>query len=164
MQMHSGAPRHWSCLIQRIDVWSGFMTMWIGIADDAQAKRMVFENIFNEKSFYAKFRIRTLSKLEKNVLHKKSGNSSCWLDRACGISNYMFYKSLLNYGYDEYARKIVKKTVEIFGRSIEECGHMYEHYDPDIGEVVNNFSFQIWNFLVNNMLAWYEGRETVSEF
>lgn len=164
LKMHIGAPRHWSCLIQRIDVWSGFMAMWAGIADESQAKRMVFENMFNEKTFYAKFGIRTLSKLEKMYCIKKSGNPSCWLGPVWGISNYMCYKSLVNYGYDEYARKIVEKTVEIFGRSIEECGQMYEYYDPDTGEGVNNPGFQSWNFLVNNMLAWYEGRETVSEF
>ena len=38
---HAGCPRHWNTLIQRIDVWSGFLAMWAGIADEEQAKRMV---------------------------------------------------------------------------------------------------------------------------
>ena len=25
--LHSGMPRHWNCLIQRIDCWTGFMAM-----------------------------------------------------------------------------------------------------------------------------------------
>lgn len=30
--LHKGCPRHWNLLIQRIDVWSGFLAMWAGIA------------------------------------------------------------------------------------------------------------------------------------
>ena len=42
--LHSGCPRNWNTLIQRIDVWSGFMAMWAGIATKEQAERMVKEN------------------------------------------------------------------------------------------------------------------------
>ena len=47
--LHSGAPRHWNCLIQRIGVWTGFMTLWNGIATKEQAERMVKEHFNNEK-------------------------------------------------------------------------------------------------------------------
>jgi putative isomerase len=32
IKLHSGYPRDYDCLIQRIDVWSGFLAMWAGIA------------------------------------------------------------------------------------------------------------------------------------
>ena len=163
-QLHKGAPRHWNCLIQRIDVWSGFMAMWAGIADKDRAERMVRENMLNEKTFYAEFGVRTLSKLEKMYCIKESGNPSCWLGPVWGISNYMCFRALADYGYTDEARSLVEKTVRILGRSIEECGHMHEYYNPDTGEGVSNPGFQSWNFLVNNMLAWYEGREYVREF
>jgi putative isomerase len=41
---------------------------------------------------------------------------------------------------------------------------MHEYYHPDTGEGVHNLSFQSWNLLVNNMIAWLEGRERVVEF
>ena len=49
--LHSGAPRHWDCLIQRIEVWSGFMALWAEIATKEQAERMVEEHFYNEKTF-----------------------------------------------------------------------------------------------------------------
>lgn len=74
--LHSGCPRHWSLLIQRIGVWSGFLAMWAGIATKEQAERMVNEHYFNEKTFNAPYGVRTLSKLEKMYLITKSGNPS----------------------------------------------------------------------------------------
>ena len=52
----------------------------------------------------------------------------------------------------------------MFGRGIEKYGEMHEYYDPETGEGVHNISFQSWNLLVNNMIAWLEGRERVVEF
>lgn len=52
------------CDYSKNDVWSGFMAMWAGIADECQAKRMVRENMMNLETFNAKYGIRTLSKLE----------------------------------------------------------------------------------------------------
>ena len=39
-KMHSGAPRNWDCLIQRLGSWSSFLALWSGIATPEQAKRM----------------------------------------------------------------------------------------------------------------------------
>lgn len=38
-KLHSSCPRHWSTLIQRIDVWSCFLPMWAGLATPEQAER-----------------------------------------------------------------------------------------------------------------------------
>lgn len=162
--VHSGMPRSWDCLIQRIDVWSGFMALWAGIADDEKAERVVRENLENEKTFCAKYGIRTLSRLEKMYTIEKSGNPSCWLGPIWGISNYMCFKGLVNYGFDEEARDLVEKTVCLFGQDLEKNGVLHEYYDPDSGEGVNNPGFQNWNLLVNNMLAWYENKPVIWEF
>ena len=52
-KMHKGCPRNYSFLLQKIDVWSGFMTMWANIATPEQADRMVKENYLNERTFYS---------------------------------------------------------------------------------------------------------------
>ena len=163
-QLHSGAPRHWDCLIRKIDVWSGFMAMWAGIAAGKRAERMVHENMMCEKTFNAKYGIRTLSKLEKMYCIRKTGNPSCWLGPVWGISNYMCFRSLVKYGYNSEARILAEKTIYVMGNSIQQCGQMHEYYNPDTGDGVNNPGFQSWNFLVNNMIAWYEGRKYISEF
>lgn len=162
--VHCGMPRSWDCLIQRIDVWSGFMALWAGIADEKKAERVVRENLENEKTFCAKYGIRTLSPLEKMYSIVKSGNPSCWLGPIWGISNYMCFKGLVNYGFMGEARELTEKTVSLFGQDLEKNGLLHEYYDPDSGEGVNNPGFQNWNLLVNNMLAWYENKPVIWEF
>ncbi len=156
--LHSGMPRHWDCLIQRIDVWSGFLAMWAGIATSEQAERIVKENMMNKQSFNAKYGIRTLSKQEKMYKIVKSGNPSCWLGPVWIISNYMCFKGLVDYGFSEEAASLAGKTIRLLGRDIEKCGEMHEYYHPDTGVGINNQGFQNWNLLVNNMIAYLENR------
>lgn len=151
-QLHSGCPRHWNNVIQRIDVWSGFMAMWAGIATPEQAQRMVEENYKNERTFNAPYGIRTLSKLEKMYKIIKSGNPSCWLGPIWGISNYMTFEGLCNYGFRDEAKELAQKTVRLLGEDVKKCGEFHEYYHPETGEGVNNPGFQNWNLLVINMM------------
>ncbi len=161
---HSGMPRHWSSVIQKIDVWSGFLAMWAGIADIDRAKRMVKENLINKSVFCSPYGIRTLGKNEQMYRIVKSGNPSCWLGPIWGISNYMCFKGLVDYGFTAEATELAEGTVALFGADIDRNGEMHEYYHPDTGEGVNNSGFQSWNLLVNNMIAWLEGKQRVVEF
>ncbi len=152
--LHSGCPRHWNCLIQRIGVWSGFMAMWAGIATPEQARRMVAEHYKNEKTFAAPYGVRTLSKMEKMYTVRKTGNPSCWLGPVWGISNYMTFAGLADYGFVAEARELALKSVELFGRDLVQNGEFHEYYDPETGMGVNNPGFQNWNLLVINMMDW----------
>ncbi len=163
-KFHSGMPRHWDCLIQRIGVWSGFLAMWAGIATPEQAKRMVFEHYLNPDTFNAPFGVRTLSKAEKMYTIVKSGNPSCWLGPVWGISNYFTFRGLVQYGFDKEAMELVEKTVNLFGADIEKNGCMSEYYHPDTGEMVNGAGFQNWNLLSLNMIAWAKKRKFSVEF
>lgn len=160
---HRGMPRHWDCLIQRIDVWSGFMALWAGIATKEQAERVV-ERYLDKKSFCCEGGVRTLSAQEKMYRVAASNNPSCWLGPVWGISNYLTFRGLLKYGYTEEARELCEKTIRLFGRDIIRYGVMHEYYSPDDGEPVMNPGFQNWNMLVLNMIYWYEGREYIEEF
>ncbi len=161
---HIGAQRHWDCIIQRIGVWSGFMAMWADIATPEQAKRMVDEHLKNEKTFNAPYGIRTLSKMEKMYNVKASGNPSSWLGPIWGISNYMTWRGLVKYGFNDEAKELAAKTIVLFGRDFEKTGALHEYYIPENGEPVLNKGFQNWNYLVLNMLAWMEGKNVVAEF
>lgn len=162
--LHTGFPRAYDCLIQRIDVWSGFMAMWADIATPEQAARMVNEHFKNTKTFSAAYGIRTLSKLEKMYSVRASNNPSNWLGPVWGISNYMVYKGLLKYNFKAEAKELACKTVALFGHDFEHNGALHEYYEPDTGEPILNKGFQNWNYLVMNMLAWLEGREVIEEF
>ncbi|MBQ8372328.1 MAG: glycoside hydrolase family 37 [Clostridia bacterium] len=162
--LHSGAPRHWDSLIMRIDSWSGFLALWAGIAPPDRAKRVIEENMLSEMTFKGEWGIRSLSRLEKMYANLTTGNPSCWLGPVWGITMYMCFRALVNYGYDAEARELAALTVRLFGRDIDECGQMHEYYHPDTGVGLNNQGFQSWNLLVNNMIAYLEGREAVREF
>lgn len=162
--LHSGAPRHWDFLIQRIESWTGFMALWAGIATKEQAQRIVKEHFYNEKTFSSPSGIRSLAKTEKMYTVKPSGNPSCWLGPIWGIANYMVFKGLLKYGYEKEAVELAQKTVEMFGKDIENCGKMHEYYSPETGEPVHNIGFQSWNFLVCNMIAYLDNKKVIEEF
>lgn len=162
--LHKGAPRHWDCLIQRIGSWSGFMAMWAGIATPEQAERMVRENLLDEKAFWGKGGVRSLSKYEKMYRVQKSGNPSCWLGPVWGIGNYMVFRGLLRYGFEKEARELAEKTVAMFQRDLREYGQLHEYYDPDTTLPVHNPGFQSWNLLGANLEVWLSGDTPVTEF
>lgn len=163
-ERHSGMPRDWDCLIMRIGVWSGFLAMWADIATPEQAQRMVNEHFKNQATFNAPYGIRTLSKMEKMYNLKASGNPSSWLGPVWGISNYMTWRGLVNYGFEEEAQEIAGKTIKLFGKDFERFGTLHEYYQPENGEPILNPGFQNWNYLVINMLAWMENRPLIKEF
>jgi putative isomerase len=161
--LHSGAPRAWSSLLLRIDSWSSFMPMWAGLASHEQAARMV-QRARDPRTFQATYGIRSLSRLEKMYDLRASNNPSNWLGPVWGISNYLVFRGLVKYGFDEDARELAEKTVRLFGRDLETTGGLHEFYDPDTGEPIMMKGFQNWNFLVLNMIAWLSGGVAVVEF
>lgn len=162
--IHSGYPRDYDGLIQRIEVWTGFMAMWAGIATPEQAKRMVKEHYADTKTFNCKAGIRTLSKMEKMYSVRSSANPSNWRGPVWGISNYMVFKGLEEYGFRQEATELAGKTILLFGKDFEKTGALHEYYEPETGEPLLNKGFQNWNYLVLNMIAWKEGKTFVEEF
>ena len=162
--LHAGQPREWDCLIQRIDVWSGFLALWAGIATPEQAGRVVAEHYRDERTFNAEFGVRTLSKMEKMYSIRASGNPSCWLGPVWGVSNYLTFRGLVRYGFADDARVLAERTIRLFGRDIERFGALHEYYQPENGEPILNRGFQNWNYLVLNMIAWLEDKPSITEF
>ena len=164
LYLHVGQPRNYDCLIQRFSVWSGFMAMWAGIATEQQAKEMVTRHFCDTTSFNAPAGIRTLSPLEKMYNLRASGNPSSWQGPIWINVNYLVFRGLVKYGYNDQARELAEKTILLLGRDYERFGALHEYYLPDNGEPVLNKGFQNWNLLVLNMAAWLEGKEFVTEF
>jgi putative isomerase len=161
--LHRGAPRRWSGILLRVDNWSSFLPMWAGFATQEQAERMV-ERYRDTRTFAATYGVRTLSRLEKAYDLRASNNPSNWLGPIWGISNYLVFRGLLKYGFDDDARDLAEKTVRLFGADLEANGSLHEYYHPDNGEPIITHGFQNWNFLVLNMIAYLDGRSVVTEF
>lgn len=162
--LHEGAPRDYPCLIQRLGCWSGFMALWAGIATEQQAERMVKENLMDERTFCAPYGVRTLSKMEKMYNMRPTHNPSNWQGPIWGVSNYMVFRGLADYGFKKEARALARKTIALYGSDLKKEGALHEYYNPDTGEPIINKGFQNWNYLVLNMIAWLEGRKVVREF
>jgi len=162
--LHQGAPRDYPCLIQRLGSWVGFMTLWAGIATPEQARRMVRENLTDTCTFWAQYGVRTLSRMEKMYNTRATNNPSNWQGPVWGISNYMVFRGLADYGFNREARQLAEKTVVLFGEDLKKEGALHEYYDPDSGAPIMNKGFQNWNYLVLNMLAWLEKRPVIQEF
>jgi putative isomerase len=161
--LHRGAPRTWPSLLLRIDSWSSFLPMWAGLASAEEAERML-ERARDTRTFAAAYGIRSLSRLEKMYNLRASNNPSNWLGPVWGMANYMVFRGLVKYGFDDDARGLAEKTVRLFGRDLETSGALHEFYHPDTGEPIMTKGFQNWNFLVLNMIAWLQGRVAVTEF
>jgi putative isomerase len=95
---------------------------------------------------------------------RPSGNPSSWLGPIWGASNYLTFRGLVRYGFDDDARDLAEKTVRLLGRDIQRTGAMHEYYQPENGEPLLNHGFQNWNMLVLNMIHWLEGGEPIWEF
>ena len=162
--LHAGAPRHWDCIMLRIGVWSGFMAMWSGIATPEQADRMVKENLLDDNMFWCNAGVRSLSKYEKMYSVKATENPSCWLGPVWIVANYMVFKGLVKYGYNDIARELAEKTISLLEKDIISSGDIHEYYDPESGSPMHNIGFQNWNLLAVNMKAWLDGKEVIEEF
>ena len=164
MVLHEGAPRDYPCLIQRLGSWDGFMALWAGVATPEQAQRMVRENLLDTRTWCAAYGVRTLSRLEPMYNLRPTHNPSNWQGPVWGISNYMVWRGLVDYGMVREARELAARTVALFGRDLRQEGALHEYYDPDTGAPIINKGFQNWNYLVLNMIAWLEGRPVIQEF
>ena len=162
--LHSGAPRHYSTLIQRLGCWSSFLPLWAGIPTQEQAARAVKENLFDEKAFWAPYGIRSLSKYEKMYRLAGTGNPSSWQGGVWIISNYFVFKALLRYGYTVEGRALAVKTLDLLNNDLKRCGAFHEYYNPETGEGLFNKGFSSWNLLAFNMLQYLEGSEVIEEY
>ena len=162
--LHSGSPRHYSTLIQRLGCWSSFLPLWAGIPTKEQAERMVKENLLDEKAFWANYGVRSLSKHEKMYRIVGTGNPSSWQGGVWIVSNYLVYKGLLQYGYQKEGEELARKTLDLLNKDYLENGAFHEYYDPESGAGVFNKGFSSWNLLAFNMMAYFEGEEVVEEF
>ena len=140
------------------------MALWAGIATEEQAREIVERQYHDTINFNCAAGIRTLSPLEKMYNVEASGNPSSWQGPVWIVANYLTFRGLVRYGFDNEARELAEKTILLLGRDYERFGALHEYYLPDNGEPVLNKGFQNWNLLVLNMAAWLEGKDCVEEW
>ncbi len=138
----------WKVLPVKVMSWNCFLPMWCGIATDEQSERMVNAHLVNERRFWSKCGIRSLSADEKMYSPADArGNPSNWLGPVWIISNYLVWQGLRQYGYDKYAGEVSGKINDLLIDDYSRNNLLHENYNPETGAGISGPGFWNWNIL-----------------
>jgi len=148
-----GMAMSWHCLPLKVQMFTGFLPMWCGLASSQQAEAMVQANYLADDRLRARGGVRSLSSLETMYsLEAMSGNPSNWLGPVWIIANYFVWKGLLAYGYKDAAAELADKTMRLLADDLAKTGTLNEYYHPDTGAALSHQGFLDWNLLVLEMM------------
>jgi len=148
-----GMEISWDVMPLKIQMFTGFLPMWCGLANPDQAIALI-GHYRNPASFFGTYGVRTLSGEEGMYApHVESANPSNWLGPVWIVANYLIWKGLLRYGYREDATILANKTRALLERDLAKTGAIHECYHPDTGEPNENIHFMSWNLLALEMMG-----------
>jgi glycogen debranching enzyme len=147
-----GMDMSWKCLPMRVQMFTGFLPLWCGIAPAAHAEELIRTNYLADDRLHARWGVRSLSARETMYSLAFSSNPSNWLGPVWIIVNYFVWKALASYGFSGEAASLADKTIEVLGKDLEANGSLNEYYHPDTGAALSHTGFIDWNLLVLEML------------
>jgi putative isomerase len=147
-----GMDMSWSSLPLRIQMFTGFLPLWCGIATQAQAAELVKVNYTADDRLNARWGVRSLSSRESMYSLAFSSNPSNWLGPIWIIVNYLAWKGLQRYGFQKEATALADKTIALLANDLNANGSLNEYYHPDTGAALSHKGFMDWNLLVLEMI------------
>lgn len=147
-----GMSMSWSTLPLRVQVFTGFLPLWCGLATSEQAKLLVQRNYIADDRLRSNYGVRSLSRLETMYSMARSGNPSNWLGPIWIIVNYLAWQGLDAYGFSGLANDLADKTIDLLATGFARDGSLNEYYHPDTGASLSHEGFMDWNLLVLEML------------
>jgi putative isomerase len=147
-----GMDMSWATIPLRMQVFTGFLPMWCGLATKEQAGTLMARNYMADDRFRAEYGVRSLSSLETMYSMAFSSNPSNWLGPVWVIVNYFAWKGFAKYGFNEAADDLARKTVELLVNCLARDGALNEYYHPDTGAPLSHKGFMDWGLLVMEML------------
>jgi putative isomerase len=147
-----GMDMSWKSLPMRIQMFTGFLPLWCGIATQAQAAELVRVNYAADDRLRARWGVRSLSSRESMYTLAFSSNPSNWLGPVWIVVNYFAWKGLARYGFHAEARELADKTITLLAADLKANGSLNEYYHPDSGAALSHKGFMDWNLLVLEML------------
>ena len=133
-------------------MFTGFLPMWCGIASQAQANELVQINYLADDRLRAQSGLRSLSSRESMYSLTFSSNPSNWLGPVWIIVNYLTWKALQRYGFQDEAAELADKTIALLASDLKLNGSLNEYYHPDTGAALSHKGFMDWNLLVLEMI------------
>jgi putative isomerase len=147
-----GMDMSWRCLPMRIQMFTGFLPLWCGIAPRQNGEKLVSTNYLADDRLCARWGARSLSARETMYSLEFSSNPSNWLGPVWIIVNYFVWEGLRRYGYKKEAAALANKTLLLLSRDLETNGSLNEYYHPDTGAALSHKGFIDWNLLVLEMI------------
>lgn len=147
-----GMRMSWKCLPLRIQMFTGFLPMWAGLATSQQAELLVKEHYLNPDTFNSPYGVRSLSRQETMYSLQFSSNPSDWLGPVWILTNYFVWTGLKSYGYHKEAAVLADKTLQLLADDLSKHGCLNEYYNPETGVPLGNNGFLDWNMLVLEMV------------
>ncbi len=137
----------WHCLQLKVLSWSTILPLWVGIATQEQADKLIAEH-FTEERLMSNYGLRALSKDEPMYAPEViRGNPSNWLGPIWILVNYIAYETLHKYGHEAQAELLAEKILKMLEDDLEKNGSLHEYYSPETGEPVASPNFMSWNTL-----------------
>jgi putative isomerase len=147
-----GMDMSWKSLPIRIQMFTGFLPLWCGIASQKQADELVKINYVADDRLCARWGVRSLSSRESMYSLAFSSNPSNWLGPVWIIVNYFAWKGLQRYGFQREAAALADKTIALLASDLKVNGALNEYYHPDTGSGLSHKGFMDWNLLVLEMI------------
>jgi len=147
-----GMDMSWKCFPMRIQMFTGFLPLWCGIASQMQANELIKTNYLTDNRLCARWGVRSLSSQESMYSLAFSSNPSNWLGPVWIIVNYFAWKALQRYGFHKEAAVLADKTISLLASDLKVNGSLNEYYHPDTGAALSHKGFMDWNLLVLEMI------------
>jgi putative isomerase len=128
----------------RVKAASSFTALWAGVATPEQARRMVFEHLFNAGEFWTPYPVAALAKSERWYTRDwyPSDLGCNWRAMTWIPTNFMIYHGLRRYGYRDLASLVAQSTHQLVTRSGDR-----EYYDTETGAGMGLDPFWGWSLL-----------------
>ena len=148
-----GMAMSWQSLPIRVQMFTGFLPMWCGLATPRQAADLVQLHYLNDQRFRADWGVQVTLIPGDDVFPGLQFQSQ-QLAWTC-----LDHRELPWYGWDSKttdsmtaAEDLAGKTLGILSADLAKNGSLNEYYHPDTGAALSHTGFMDWNLLVLEMI------------
>lgn len=124
----------------KVKTWAIFTPLFAKILSQEEAEKLVSNHLLNKNEFWTNFPIPTTSLDEPAFDPQGFWRGPTWI-----AINWFIYKGLLNYGFNDIAKKIKKSSLELLQKS-----GFREYFNPFTGEGWGAHNFT-WGCLAVDM-------------
>ncbi|MCI0524479.1 MAG: hypothetical protein L0Y75_04370 [Acidobacteria bacterium] len=114
--------RHWDGRLSRRLSPENFYPLIAGLADEAQARRMM-ASLIDSKKFWGELPLTSISRDDPAFAESAPGRGAIWAPM-----NYLIYIGLKRYGYQNEAAELARKNFSIARVALEKNGVSYDQY------------------------------------